>query len=88
MALSTSIADLVRTRRATLTGTWVTTHGMMRNRVLYAMKRTFRLRASADQPMKRSRGPRCRGAEHHARQAIGLAPAKTMYFRCSPTGRV
>ena len=44
-----------------------------------------RRRTAADQPMKRSRGPRCRGAELHATHASGR-PAKTRYLSCSPTG--
>ena len=34
----------------------------------------LRRRASADQPMKRSRGPRCRGADDQARHAPGRVP--------------
>ncbi len=47
------------------------TKGKIRKRVLYAKKRMFLRRASADQPMNRSRGPRCRGADDQARHAIG-----------------
>jgi len=47
------------------------THGRIRKRVLYASRRTLRRRASADQPMKRSRGPRWRGADAHATHAHG-----------------
>src|SRR5712691_11291550 len=42
------------------------THGRIRKRVLYATPRMLRRRASADQPMKRSRGPRWRGAGDRA----------------------
>ena len=42
--------------------------------MLYARKRMFRRRASALQPMYRSRLPRWRGADDHARHAIGRWP--------------
>jgi hypothetical protein len=44
--------------------------------------------ASGDQPMKRSRGPKCRGADDQARQARSRSPAETRYLSCSPTGCV
>ena len=37
-------------------------------------------------PIKRSLGPRCQGAEDHARQAMALLWEKATYLRCSPTG--
>src|SRR5450631_569864 len=62
------------------------THGKIKNRVLYANRRRLRLRASALQPIKRSRLAKCHGAEHHARHAITCPLAETKYLRCSPTG--
>jgi hypothetical protein len=50
------------------------------------MRWRFFLRISADQPINLSLHPIWRGAEDHERQAIGLPSAKTIYFRCSPTG--
>src|ERR1700733_7827631 len=51
-------------------GAWI--QGRIKKRVLYAINRTLRLRACWLQPMKRSRLPRCRGAELQAMQATGL----------------
>src|SRR5207249_3641555 len=48
--------------------TW--TQGKTRYLELYAIKRMLRRRASRLQPMNRSRGPKCRAAEDHARHAL------------------
>ena len=57
-----------------------------RQRLLHAIRGRFFSRTALGHPIKLSRQPIWRGAEDHAKQATGLSPENTIYFRCSPTG--